>query len=1455
MTGKDPKTGVTSQPSPTANVNLTWQLGIGGTGTTGGTWSTFNTVNNPYTASPSTTGSAQSDSACGDGDATWYNSVSELLAAGHSLKEVSRIRGSYPVWPVGSGITAYVLLQANANYSYSGIDKPPGAAFAAGTSTLGAVAPMQAQWYSGSSVVGSPKSADALRIAVSEFASLTKTSTSHPVSGQTVPAGDTVTYKLQVNLTGNTSHVTDVEVWDVLPSGMGYNAGSSTLGGAPIADPVCAASGLPTAFFPSGSVPAGYSACRWALSSQNVFYGNAGAAGGNLPALIYKAGVQLGLPNATSLLTSATVTSTANLYTLAPYAGGSTGFVCPSGKVCSVANWSLLTNTSSGLRISKAADKAVVQPGEPVNHTLNYTSVGAGVSGNPRIIDVLPYVGDGRSPASSFSGSLRLASYLVAPVADTTVTPNTTADPGIQYYYTKNTPANINRDGGAPYVSGTSTGDAHDLTGGRANSASLTNWCTQTQITTGGNANCPTGLSDITAVLAVPFQNAASNPGVLPADQAFAIKLPLQPSANAVASVYANSFSLADPARSAAVLSNTVSSKVVAPDLIISHTVSPSVAAPGDTVTYAIGVSNDASNANAGPYNSGTITVSASLSPSLSAVLPITASGWDCSASTTSQISCTYSGSLPVPSGSGVGGLIKVQAQLASTGALASATLSTTASVSSSSAEISTSNNSATASITVTPLLSLSKTSSTSGPLGPGATVNYTVTASNVGLLAADGASLADPLPSGIAAATWSCTASSGAAISPASGSGALGATLTSLPAGASVSCAIAATAAASGLPASITNTASLNSSLSGAQCLNGTARASVPCTASATHASAPIISLGLGSDGHDALVAGAVVNYSFTASNSSAVSATGTVLAAPLPAGIAGWSWSCAASGGAVCPAASGTTALNPTIATWPAGAALTYSIRAVVADPVSVSRITNTVTAVLPGGSNGLCSPANCQASVSDTVLGATIAVSKSVNKAVALSGDSLSYTITVSNTSTNAAPATGTQVADSLPAGANWVCVASAGAACPASSGSGSINHTLTQLPAGSQLAYTVGVNLPASGGGLVSNTATATPAAGAVCASAPCQASASTWVSDIVLSPESASVPAGTATTAIANVRANDSVNGAPATGANTILSTSGSWPAGLTLDTSTGAIRMAATVPPGSYSLAYTLCDSSAASACKTVSATVTVTAVINPVADTASVPAGTAATAIANVRANDSVNGAPATGANSTVAVSGTWAAGITLDTATGAINVADTVAIAVYRLSYTLCDKNTPVNCATVENTVTVSGEPMVSVSMSVTPASGIKLGDTLSYEITVRSTGNMDADGTSVASVLPAGLSQVRWTCSASGGAVCAASAGSGAISHTVARLPVRSQLVYVMRAVLSASGSVVNRLSATPPNGQGGQGAVVTGSAVVITADEGIVTVPTLGTWALIGLSLLLMAAAGLHRRCRV
>ena len=98
---------------------------------------------------------------------------------------------------------------------------------------------------------------------------------------------------------------------------------------------------------------------------------------------------------------------------------------------------------------------------------------------------------------------------------------------------------------------------------------------------------------------------------------------------------------------------------------------------------------------------------------------------------------------------------------------------------------------------------------------------------------------------------------------------------------------------------------------------------------------------------------------------------------------------------------------------------------------------------------------------------------------------------------------------------------------------------------------------------------------------------------------------------------------------------------------------------------------------------------------IVPVADTGTAVAGTASTPIANVAANDTVNGAAATlggAGNATVAQSGAWPAGIALNTTTGAVTTTAAVAPGTYSVAYQLCDKNTPANCATVTDTVTVT-------------------------------------------------------------------------------------------------------------------------------------------------------------------
>ncbi|MCB5984921.1 hypothetical protein LIT13_15100, partial [Flavobacterium psychrophilum] len=85
----------------------------------------------------------------------------------------------------------------------------------------------------------------------------------------------------------------------------------------------------------------------------------------------------------------------------------------------------------------------------------------------------------------------------------------------------------------------------------------------------------------------------------------------------------------------------------------------------------------------------------------------------------------------------------------------------------------------------------------------------------------------------------------------------------------------------------------------------------------------------------------------------------------------------------------------------------------------------------------------------------------------------------------------------------------------------------------------------------------------------------------------------------------------------------------------------------------------------------------------------------TGGVAILNVAANDVVNGLPATlgvSGNATIATSGVWPSGITLNPATGAINVAVGTIPGVYPVTYQLCDKLTPQTCATIIDQVTVT-------------------------------------------------------------------------------------------------------------------------------------------------------------------
>jgi len=222
--------------------------------------------------------------------------------------------------------------------------------------------------------------------------------------------------------------------------------------------------------------------------------------------------------------------------------------------------------------------------------------------------------------------------------------------------------------------------------------------------------------------------------------------------------------------------------------------------------------------------------------------------------------------------------------------------------------------------------------------------------------------------------------------------------------------------------------------------------------------------------------------------------------------------------------------------------------------------------------------------------------------------------------------------------------------------------------------------------------------------------------------IVALPDSGNADAGIASKPIANVAANDTIDGAPATlgtGGNATVAQVGTWPPGIALTPSTGAVSTTISVAPGVYSVQYQLCDRNVPANCPAgglATDTVTVIAAsINPVADSGTADAGIASKPIANVTANDTIDGAPVvlgTGGNGVILIptGTTWPSGIALSTSTGAVTTTAAVAPGVYSsLTYQLCDLNTPKDCATAIDTVTVITPSIVAVADSGTANAGI--------------------------------------------------------------------------------------------------------------------------------------------------
>ncbi len=223
--------------------------------------------------------------------------------------------------------------------------------------------------------------------------------------------------------------------------------------------------------------------------------------------------------------------------------------------------------------------------------------------------------------------------------------------------------------------------------------------------------------------------------------------------------------------------------------------------------------------------------------------------------------------------------------------------------------------------------------------------------------------------------------------------------------------------------------------------------------------------------------------------------------------------------------------------------------------------------------------------------------------------------------------------------------------------------------------------------------------------------------------ITASPDAGTASAGVGGTAVADVRANDVVNGQPATSANSSLSLV-STSAGITLNTTTGSVSVAQGTAPGSYTLVYQLCTTlGSPTTCTTSFASITVSPAITASPDAGTASAGTGGTAVADVVANDIVNGVAAslgTGGNATIVAVGTYPSGITLNTTTGSVSVAQGTAPGSYTLIYQLCDKLTSPTCATA------------AIAVTVTPVAPIATPDIDNTQLNTSVTGNVLSNDT---------------------------------------------------------------------------------------------------------------------------
>ncbi|HEV7570347.1 MAG TPA: fibronectin type III domain-containing protein [Thermoanaerobaculia bacterium] len=606
----------------------------------------------------------------------------------------------------------------------------------------------------------------------------------------------------------------------------------------------------------------------------------------------------------------------------------------------------------------------------------------------------------------------------------------------------------------------------------------------------------------------------------------------------------------------------------------------------------------------------------------------------------------------------------------------------------------------------------------------------------------------------------------------------------------------------------------------------------------------------------------GGTVTYTIVGSNGGTVGNTSATVADTFLAGLT-CSTTCVGAGGGTCTAGPFAGNINDPV-NLPSGGTATYTSVCSIAGNL-VGSLVNTAT--ISGGSPADFDNSNNSATDTDLLAAnADLGITKTDGVTTATAGGSVTYTITASNAGPSAA--SGSTVADTFPASltCTWICTGAGGGTCTAA-GSGNINDSTTNLPAGGNVTYTASCSISPAATGTLSNTATVTAPGGVT---DPTPGNNSATDSDTLAASANLGItktdgvttatPGGSVTYTITASNAGPS-NATGATVADTFpASLSCTWTCagaggGTCTASGSGNINDTVNLPSTTGSVTYTASCTISALATGTLSNTATVTA---PAGVTDSTPGNNTATdsdtltpnADLSVSKTDGVttvtagglttytitasNAGPSNASGATVAdtfpasLSCTWTcagAGGGTCTASGSGNINDSTNLpsggsVTYTASCTISGLATGTlsNTATVtapagvtdptpgNNSSTDSDTIAASADLGITKTDGVTsatAGGSTTYTITASNAGPSNATGATVADTFPASLT-CTWTCAGAGGGTCAA-AGSGNINNTV-NLPSGGSVTYTASCSISAAatGSLSNTATVTAPAG---------------------------------------------------